>query len=71
MADRGTALAFDALQYEPDAYDHPQESTAAFPAALLYDVAADTIIQDGPYVHPMEPTADWGDLFTAIYYGPW
>lgn len=42
MADRGTAVAFDAEQIEYDVFEHVPRSIG-----------------------------DFGDLFTAIFFGPW
>lgn len=69
MADRGTAVAYDAPATPVGVFEHLMEPTASFgPIVGLYAAAS---VREGLYEHPMEPTADFGDQFTGLYYGPW
>lgn len=73
MADRGTALAYDATATPVGIYEHVMEPTAAFGAIVPAPYDASPVVLAAPesYAHPMEPTADFGATFTGLYYGPW
>lgn len=70
MADRGTAVAYDAPATPVGVFEHLMEPTASFGGIVAGPYAA-AGVREGLYQHLMEPTADFGDQFTGLYYGPW